>query len=298
LLEIFHMKLLLLVVMLTGSLGVGAQSPVVEGDSLRLISRQFSFAEGAAVDRRGNVFFTDQPNNRIWEYNVKGELSVFLNSAGRSNGMYFDRKGRLVTCADEEDQLWAIGPHKKVTVLMRDLGGRRLNGPNDLWIDAGGGVYFTDPYYQRPYWSRTHPDLESANVYYLPAGQQQAVVVAGEMKAPNGIVGSPDGRILYVSDLQAGKTYKFTIGTGGQLSTKELFVSQGSDGMTLDEKGNVYLCGKGVTVYDAAGKKIAHIAVPEDWTGNLCFGGKDRKTLFITASKGLYTLRMQVKGVE
>jgi gluconolactonase len=150
LLEIFHMKLLLLVVMLTGSLGVGAQSPVVEGDSLRLISRQFSFAEGAAVDRRGNVFFTDQPNNRIWEYNVKGELSVFLNSAGRSNGMYFDRKGRLVTCADEEDQLWAIGPHKKVTVLMRDLGGRRLNGPNDLWIDAGGGVYFKDPYYKSP----------------------------------------------------------------------------------------------------------------------------------------------------
>ena len=292
------MKVLLYVIGLAVSLGAAAQSPVAEGDSLRLIARQFSFTEGAAVDRKGNVFFTDQPNNRIWEYSVKRQLSVFLDSAGRSNGMYFDRRGRLVTCADEEDQLWAIDPDKKITVLMRDFGGRRLNGPNDLWIDARGGIYFTDPYYQRDYWSRTHSDLDSANVYYLPAGQQQAVVVAGEMKAPNGIVGTPDGRILYVSDLPGGKTYKFTIGPGGQLSGKVLFVSQGSDGMTLDEEGNVYLTGKGVTIYDPAGKKIAHIPVPEDWTGNLCFGGKDRMTLFVTASKGLYVLRMRVKGVE
>jgi gluconolactonase len=123
------------------------------------------------VDRRGNIFFTDQPNNKIWEYDVKGRLSVYLDSAGRSNGMYFDPKGRLVTCADEQDQLWAIGPHKKVRVLLRDLGGKRLNGPNDLWIDAGGGIYFTDPYYQRPYWTRTQPDLTVEGVYYLARGR-------------------------------------------------------------------------------------------------------------------------------
>src|SRR5258707_382783 len=95
-------------VVLTGAIRVGAQSPVSETDSPRLISRQFIFTEGASVDRKGNVFFTDQPNNRIWEYSVDGQLSVFLDSAGRSNGMYFDRKGRLVTCADEEGQVWAI----------------------------------------------------------------------------------------------------------------------------------------------------------------------------------------------
>jgi gluconolactonase len=250
------------------------------------------------VDRKGNIFFTDQPNNKIWEYDVGGRLSLFLDSAGRSNGMYFDRKGRLVTCADEEDQLWAIGPGKKVTVLMRDFGGKRLNGPNDLWIDAGGGIFFTDPYYQRSYWSRTHPDLEKENVYYLPAGKEEAVVVADDLQKPNGIVGTPDGRYLYVADIQAGKTYKYSIGTGGRLSGKQLFVSQGSDGMTLDEKGNVYLTGDGVTVYDPAGKKIAHIPVPEKWTANLCFGGKDRKTLLITASEGVYILQMRVKGVE
>jgi gluconolactonase len=248
---------------------------------VKLVSRQFSFTEGASTDRRGNVFFTDQPNNKIWEYDVKGRLSVYLDSAGRSNGMYFDPKGRLVTCADERDQLWAIGPHKKVRVLLRDLAGRRLNGPNDLWIDAGGGIYFTDPYYQRSYWTRTKPDLTVEGVYYLARGKTQAVMVAGDLVKPNGIVGTPDGRYLYVADIG-----------------RELFVAQGSDGMTLDERGDVYLTGDGVTVYDPSGKKIAHIAVPEKWTANLCFGGKGKRVLFITASEGIYVLPMRVKGVE
>src|SRR6201995_5305675 len=80
----------------------------------RMISNQFSFTEGASVDKKGNVFFTDQPNNQIWEYSTDGKLTVFLDSAGRSNGMYFDHKGNLVTCADEHDQLWSISPDKKI----------------------------------------------------------------------------------------------------------------------------------------------------------------------------------------
>jgi gluconolactonase len=265
---------------------------------VHLVSRQFSFTEGASVDKRGNVFFTDQPNNRIWEYDVHGRLSVFLDSAGRSNGMYFDGSGRLVTCADENEQLWAISPDKKVQVLLREVGGRRLNGPNDLWIDARGGIYFTDPYYQRPYWTRTKPEMDRESVYYLSAAVSEARVVAADVVKPNGIVGTPDGRYLYVADIGAGKTYKYRIGADGSLSDRQLFVTQGSDGMTLDERGDVYLTGNGVTVYDTAGMKIAHIAVPEAWTANLCFGGRDKKTLFITASEGLYTIRMRVRGVE
>ena len=275
-----------------------ADSIEAPGGVLTLVSHQFSFTEGASVDRRGNVFFTDQPNNKIWEYDVKGRLSVYLDSAGRSNGMYFDPKGRLVTCADEQDQLWAIGPHKKVRVLLRDLGGKRLNGPNDLWIDAEGGIYFTDPYYQRPYWTRTQPDLTVEGVYYLARGKTQAVRVAGDLVKPNGIVGTPDGRYLYVADIGAGKTYKYSIGPDGMLKGRELFVAQGSDGMTLDERGDVYLTGDGVTVYESMGKKIAHIPVPEKWTANLCFGGKDKRVLFITASEGIYVLPMRVRGVE
>lgn len=262
------------------------------------VSRQFSFTEGAAVDKGGNIFFTDQPNNKIWEYKTDGELVLFMDSAGRSNGMYFDPAGRLVTCADEQEQLWSIGPDRTVRVLLRDVGGRRFNGPNDLWIDARGGIYFTDPYYQRPYWARTHSELDGEKVYYLPQGKLQPVVVDADLRKPNGIVGTPDGHVLYVSDIGDGKTYRYTIGPHGVLSGRRLFCLQGSDGMTLDEKGNVYLTGDGVTVYDSSGRKIAHIPVPEQWTANLCFGGKDRKTLFITASGSVYVLRMRVRGVE
>ena len=301
-----NMRILFGVVLLSGSLGIKAQAPafdsgaVVAEGAIRpmMVSHQFSFTEGASVDREGNIFFTDQPRNRIWEYTTGEELVLFMDSAGRSNGMYFNKDGRLISCADENEQLWSIGPDRSVKVLLSDIGGHRMNGPNDLWIDGRGGIYFTDPYYQRPYWSRTHGELDGEKVYYLPKGKKQPVVVESTMKKPNGIVGTPDGHFLYVSDLGAGKTYRYVIGAHGLLQDRQLFCEQGSDGMTLDERGNVYLTGDGVTVYDSNGKRIAHIPVPEKWTANLCFGGRDRKTLFITASEGVYILRMRVRGVE
>lgn len=263
-----------------------------------LISKQFSFTEGASVDKKGNVFFTDQPNNKIWEYDVHGKLSVFLDSAGRSNGMYFDRKGNLITCADEHDQLWSISPDKKVTVLLKDYHGKRMNGPNDVWVDRKGGIYMTDPYYQRPYWKRTESDLDGQKVYYLPKGALQPIVVEDSLNKPNGIVGTPDGKYLYVADIGAGITYKYTINKNGTLSDRRFFVRQGSDGMTLDADGNVYLTGKGVTIYNAAGKKIGHIDINEPWTANLCFGGRHKDILFMTASTAIYVLKMNIKGVE
>jgi len=263
----------------------------------QLISKQFKFTEGASVDKQGNVFFTDQPNNKIWEYDTKGQLSVFMDNAGRSNGTYFDKKGNLIACADEQDQLWSIDKKGKVTVLVKDFGGHRLNGPNDVWVDNNGGIYFTDPYYQRDYWDRKKTDLDGEKVYYMPKGGVP-FIVEDQLRQPNGIVGTPDGKFLYVADIKANKTYKYSIGADGKLGDKQQLIAQGSDGMTLDEQGNIYLCGRGVTVYDPTGKKIAHIDIPEPWTANICFGGKDRKLLFMTASTAIYTLPMNVKGVE
>ncbi|HEX8507732.1 MAG TPA: SMP-30/gluconolactonase/LRE family protein [Hymenobacter sp.] len=267
----------------------------------QLVARQFKFTEGPAADKAGNVFFTDQPNDKIWKYDTSGKLSVFLEPSGRANGLYFDKQGNLLACADEQNQLWSIAPNGTVAILLKDVQGHRLNGPNDLWLHPGsGGVYFTDPYYQRDYWTRTapDPDLGGQKLYYLPKGQVQPVVVDDQLQQPNGIIGTPDGRQLYVADIKANKTYRYQIAADGQLTNRQLFVPQGSDGMTIDSEGNVYLTGKGVTVYNSAGQQIQHIDVPADWTGNVCFGGKDRKTLFITASDAVFILPMRVKGVQ
>lgn len=271
---------------------------IAEGAALQLVSDQFSFTEGPTVDKKGNIFFTDQPNDKIWKYGTDGKLSLFLDKTGRSNGLFFDKKGNLISCADEKNQLWSISPKGKVTVLLDGYQGFKFNGPNDLWIDAKGGIYFTDPYYQRDYWERKKPEIEGQKVYYLPKGKKEAFIVDGTLTQPNGIVGTPDGKYLYVADIRASKTYKYQINDDGTLTDRQLFVSQGSDGMTLDSRGNLYITGKGVTVYDPTGKKIETISVPAGWTANLCFGGKNRNVLFITASKSVFTLQMQVKGVE
>ena len=276
-------------------------------DSLKLIgtkaklikvSGQFTFTEGPAVDKKGNIYFTDQPNDKIWKYDINGKLSMFMDKTGRSNGLYFDKNGNIISCADNKDELWRISPDKKVTVLLSNYDGHRLNGPNDLWIDAKGGIYFTDPYYQREYWDRKQPDIEGQKVYYLAKGKKEAVIVDDQLKQPNGIVGTPDGKTLYVADIGDWKTYKYHINEDASLSDRELLFPQGSDGMTLDNKGNIYVTGKGVTIYNKDGVKIGHIPVPGDWTANVCFGGRDRKTLFITAKESVYIIKMNIKGVE
>ncbi|MDB5246026.1 MAG: SMP-30/gluconolactonase/LRE family protein [Segetibacter sp.] len=269
---------------------------IAEGASIQLISKQFNFTEGPAADKAGNVFFTDQPNDKIWKYGTDGQLSVFLDKTGRANGMYFDAKGNLITCSDEQNQLWSIDPAGKATVLVNDFKGRRFNGPNDVWVHPKGGMYFTDPLYPRPWW-KTKPDIEGERVYYLAKDSKEPILVASTLVKPNGIVGTPDGKYLYVGDIGGNKTFKYAIGADGTLGEPILFTAQGSDGMTIDNKGNIYLTGKGVTVYNSDGQKIEHIAVDAKWTANVCFGGKKRDTLFITASEGVYILKMNVKGV-
>ena len=277
---------------------LAAESKIIApGATLQKLAGDFVFTEGPACDREGNVFFTDQPNDRILKWSVDGKLSTFMQPCGRANGLSFDHEGYLWACADEKNELWRIDPAGKATVVVKDYQGKLLNGPNDVWIRPGGGLYFTDPYYKRPYWKRGPKEM-GEYVYFLAPDYKTLTRVVDDMKQPNGIIGTPDGKLLYVADIGAGKTYRYRIQPDGSLKEKKLFCEMGSDGMTIDSEGNIYLTGKGVSVFDPAGKKIEQIEVAEPWTGNVCFGGKDRQTLFITASKSLYGLRMRVHGVD
>lgn len=269
---------------------------MVPGAKLEKLAGDCKFTEGPARDQEGNVYFTDQPNDRILKWDGK-ELTTWMQPCGRSNGLCFDKDGNLLACADGKNELWRISPDKKVEVLLKDFDGKVLNGPNDIWLRPDGGMYFTDPFYGRDYWDRTERQQDGEHVYFITPDLKKVNRVTTDLEQPNGIIGTPDGKTLYVADIKAKKTYRYAIREDGSLADKTLFCEMESDGMTIDSAGNVYLTNKGVHVFDPSGKHIAHIEVPEPWTGNVCFGGKDRKTLFITASKGLYAMPMTVSGV-
>jgi gluconolactonase len=289
-------------VLLSFAMTTSAQSPVPDGAKPQRISADYMFTEGPAADPEGNVYFTDQPNDRIVKWSAAdGKLTDWLKPCGRSNGLCISNDGKsLIACADDKNELWSIDLEtKKPTVLLKDYQGKLLNGPNDCWQAPNGAIYFTDPLYPREYWKRDPKAQQDKQAVYLLAPDGKTLTrVVEDLKQPNGIIGTPDGKTLYVADIAANKTYVYAIQADGKLSEKKLFCDLGSDGMTLDNAGNVYLTGKGggVTVFDKQGAKVGQIDIKGGWTANVCFGGKDKDILFITASKAVYTMKMNTKG--
>lgn len=290
----------IIILFFAAALSLRAESVVAPNAKLQKLAGGFAFTEGPTCDKKGNVFFVDQPNNRIMEWSVDGKLSTFMEPSQYANGMMFDSKGNLVACADEHNQLWSIAPDKSVTILVTNYEGKYLNGPNDVWVAPDNGIYMTDPFYKRKWWDHNTMALDAEKVFYLSPDRKKLIPVADGLKKPNGITGTPDGKTLYVADIRDDKTWRYDILPGGSLTNKTLFFSKGSDGMTIDADGDLYLCAtgqtNGITVLNSSGKQIDHIDVPEKWSANVCFGGKDHKTLFITASTSLYSIRMRVKG--
>ncbi|HOG29311.1 MAG TPA: SMP-30/gluconolactonase/LRE family protein [Vicinamibacterales bacterium] len=274
------------------------RSLVAPGAKLEKLAGGFEFAEGPTSDGAGNVFFTDQPNDRILKWSVDGTLTTFLQLAGRANGMFFDADGNLLACADERMELRSIGPDGSHTVLVNRYEGRLLNGPNDVWVRPDGGIYFTDPFYKRPWWSHAAPPQDGQHVYFLAPDRRTVRRVTTDLTKPNGIIGTPDGKTLFVADIGARRTYAFAIQPDGTLTDKRLHCEMGSDGMTLDEEGRLYLTGRGVSVIDRDGRMVEQFDVPEPWTANVSFGGPDHRTLFITAGTGLYAVRLRVRGAN
>ena len=264
------------------------------------VGEGYTFTEGPAVHRNGDVYFTDQPNDKIFKWSAtRKDVTLFKEGAKRSNGMYFDRKDILVSCADEENQLIAIDDKGNSKVLIENFKGKKLNGPNDVWISPNGGMYLTDPLYKRPWWTGRSQEMEQdgEHLYYLAPDRIQFFRVDEKLVKPNGLVGTPDGKKLYVADIGDKKTYVYDVEEDGYLKNRKVFCEMGSDGMTIDNRGNVYLTGKGVTVFNSKGEQIAHIPVDANWTANVVFGGTERNTLFITAMDAVYTIEMKVRGV-
>jgi len=270
----------------TQIVAAGAQAKKLAGD--------FKFTEGPAADAQGNVYFTDIPANLILKWSVAdGKLSTFLANSGGANGLYFDKDGNLLACQGGDRRLVSISPKGEITVLADKYEGKRFNSPNDLWIDPNGGVYFTDPRYG----NRDGMEIEGEHVYYLTPDRKKVIRVIDDMVRPNGVIGTPNGRRLYVADHGANKTYSYRIASDGTLSDKQLFAEQGSDGLAIDARGNVYLTGKGIAVYSRQGEKLTEISVPEP-PANLTFGSADNQTLFITARTSLYSIPTEVRGAR
>ncbi len=304
----------------------GPVTPEMVG-TLETVQTGFGFTEGPAVDKDGNVFFTDQPNDTIFKWTAAtGEISTFLEGTGRANGMAFDANGNLIACADMYGEVWKIAPDGSHEVLVDNYGGKLLNGPNDVWINPNtGGIYITDPIFPRDYWDEGDPrqqewppthseqadEGKGGHVYYLAPGASELVRVTtmAEWDAdvwPNGVVGTADGTKLYVnrwSPDSRGGTLAFDIGSDGMLSNMQQFVDAGGDGMSIDAQGDIYISNNfGVEVYDPSGANV--LTIPTDADGgsgatNNVFAGASGTTLFITGpSDRVVTVEMNVSGVE
>jgi len=284
-------------VALQGSVGVLAQERaglVAPGADVQQVRSGFVFAEGPAADAEGNVYFTDVRAARIYRWSCKeGSVSVHREETGNANGLMFDGKGRLVVCEMGAGRVVLDDMKGNVTVLADSYQGRKLNSPNDLWIDPKGGVYFSDPRFGR---SMEGVQEGSMQVYYISPDRQALTRVTDDLARPNGLIGTPDGKLLYVADPGEQKTWLYRTRPDGTLADKKLFCSQGSDGMALDERGNVYVTGRStITAYSPDGRRIEEIKFPER-PANMTFAGEDRKTLFVTARTSVYTVKMAVRG--
>ena len=269
-----------------------AESLVAPGAEVKKLRGDFSFIEGPTADGEGNIFFSDIPENKIYKWSVEGDLSLFRENSGGANGLLFDGDGNLFACEGIVQRVTSQAPDGTISVVAERYEGKRLNSPNDLWFDAKGGFYFTDPRYQ----FFTHEkEQDGEHVYYVSADRKSITRVTDDVNKPNGIMGSLDGKKLYVASTN-GKIFVFDVNTDATLENKDIFADQGSDGMTMDERGNLYLTWvAGVTIFAPDGTKLETIKVPE-MPANCGFGGRDMSTLFMTARTGLYSVEMSVKG--
>lgn len=293
----WYLLVILTITFLAGPSIISAQEKtgvIAHEATVKKVQSGFIFTEGPAANDEGDVYFTDVRGSRIYKWSHKhGSISVYRENTGNANGLMFDQKGRLVVCEMGSQRVVMDDMKGNIAVLAETYKGKKLNSPNDLWIDPKGGIYFSDPRY-----GPKMDDVEkgSMQIYYIHPDHKSLIRVTNDLVKSNGLIGTPDGETLYVADAGANKTWVYRILPDGTLAEKKLFCGQGSDGVTLDERRNLYLTGQtSISVYDSKGQKIEDIIFPET-PANMTFAGKDRKILFVTARTSVYTIDMAVRG--
>jgi gluconolactonase len=283
-----------------------------------------AFTEGPAVDAEGNVYFSDIEGNRIMKLAPDGKRSVFREPSGRTNGNTFDREGRLLHCEGAE-----MGPGGgrrvtrtdlrtgKIEVLTERFEGKRYNSPNDICVDGRGRIYFTDPRYG----DRSDMEMKIEGVYRIDAdGTVTRILAQPDIERPNGIAVTQDSRTMYVIDscpTTGGNRKIWSLeldergNPGGHKLVFDFAPGRGGDGMRLDMEGNLYVAAgiitprgphettdvpPGVYVISPKGELKGRIPITEDVITNVAFGGKDGRTLYVTAGKTLFTTRVSVPG--
>jgi gluconolactonase len=303
------------------SAGVQPQTPVVPQQAKPEVVSTVAFTEGPAYHADGSVYFTDVSNDRIMRSapgprpDSRRMIEVYRNPSGRANGLVFDLEGRLVACEGGSRRVTRTEPDGSVTVLAGSYLGKPFNSPNDIDVDARDRLYFTDPRYG----DRSGMEMDKEAVYRIdPDGKVTRVI--DDLERPNGIAVSPDQKTLYVVDNNNGaggsrKVYAYELrddgSTGKRRIVHDFGVSRGGDGMCLDSRGNLYVTAglntpnppvesgpakAGVYIFSPAGKPLGFIPIPEDAVTNCAFGDPDLKTLYITAGKTLFRIRLNITG--
>lgn len=277
---------------------------VAPGAKVEKVACGYGFVEGP-VWHDAALLFTDIPGNRImrWQEGVAGR--VFREPSRNANGLAFDSQNRLVACEHGARRVSRTEPEGTLTTLAERYEGKRLNSPNDLAFFTDGSIYFTDPPYGLPD-EREGKELDFNGVYRITP-QGKLTLLVRDFERPNGIIFSPDRRTLYVADTTREHVRAFDVRADGTLTNDRIFArtyvstlasAGGPDGMKTDVRGNLYVTSAGgVWVFDGAGKTLGVIATPEV-PANCGFGERDQKTLYITARRSVYRIRLTVAGAK
>jgi len=279
---------------------------VVGNDAaLERVATGFMFTEGPLWHGRdGYLLFSDMPGDHLRKWSPQQGVTTFRKPCNQSNGLAWDRQGRLIVCEHASSRLTRTEPDNTITVLASHYGGKELNSPNDVVVRADGTIYFTDPTYGRvEYYGRPREcQLAFRGVYCIKPDGAALTLLADDFAQPNGLCFSADEARLFVNDTERGHIRVFDVRADGTLTGGRVWATPtgegagGPDGMKIDARSNVYCCGPGgVHVFAPDATCLGVINMPEG-TANFAWGDADYRSLYITASSSLYRTRTLIPG--